>query len=287
MGLLARAIVYRQTGWYDEAVSDIKRALHLIHPKKDADLHYKALHNLTLALLFGKRDAESLEAAMRTFDEVRDLLRKHRITKRSSQYGQLLHAQGLANKLAGAEERAQDLFRKSQKVFFEIKNITDWLRVSLDLIELNMHHQRWGHVKVLANEMTRYANDTETIAAVRAFLEAVKSEPLELTSGCFRSSVRYSKGLAPELLMPGITKSLRIRGLRTMTAGGPRRHGPSTRGLAVGDLRFGRAREPSAYAGGRPRAAGTVALHTAFRLQPIQGGWPDPWSKRADVGAAL
>ncbi len=110
-----------------------------------------------------------------------DLLRKNRIRKKSTHYGALLHARGLANKLAGAEERAEELFRKSQKIFLEIRDMMDWLRVSLDLIELYMHHQRWGHVRILAAEMIRYADDTETIVAIRAFREAVAAEPFELT----------------------------------------------------------------------------------------------------------
>ena len=179
--LLARATVYLRTDRYEDGEYDTRLALRVMHPRKDDDLHYTALHNLSAGLLWGKRNPKSINRLLVILDEVKQHLRRHRITKNSVQNGCVIYARGLANKLAGSEERAEVLFRESQSVFFAISAITDWLRVSLDLIELYMHHQRWGRVKLLAAEMLRYADDAETIAVLRVFYEAVAGDHVEMT----------------------------------------------------------------------------------------------------------
>ncbi len=54
-GLIARAVVFQQTENNEDAEQDVRWALRLLHPKKDAKLHAYAIHTLSFVLLFGKR----------------------------------------------------------------------------------------------------------------------------------------------------------------------------------------------------------------------------------------
>ncbi len=174
--LLLRGVVFRHTENYDEAEQDYRHALLLIHAKRDADLHLVAIQNLSLLLMFSKRDTERVSAALKILDEAESLLKRYRVRRKSVQYASILWAKGIAYRYIAADEKAEIILNRARQTFFELEAFGHWNPISLDLIEVYMHYSRWGMVRKTVSEMIEYANDTEIIAVLTLFRDAVKAD---------------------------------------------------------------------------------------------------------------
>ncbi len=177
-GLVTRGIAFWYNVHYDKAAADNREALLLIHPRADADLHFKAVNNLGISLLFGSRDSAQISEALRTLDQAYDLLRRYRIPQMSLQNARLLWTRGLAYRLVGADELAETLLTQASKILFALESWSDWVRLSLDLIELYMHYGRSGTVAATLAEMLKHAGDPETLTILKVFEEAVRQDVL-------------------------------------------------------------------------------------------------------------
>ena len=180
-GLITRGMVFWHNGEFDKAAEDSRDALKLIHPKKDSKLHLGAVHNLGLALLFGGRDVAGIKEALKTLDEAARLLRRYRIPSKSMQGAMILWTKGLAHRMAGADERAEAFMQKASAIFLELGWYSQWTQVSLDIIELHIHYNKWGLVKKLLGDMLQHATDAKIIAVLIRFYDAIQADVVSVT----------------------------------------------------------------------------------------------------------
>lgn len=180
-GLLSRAIVLSHAQRYDDAERDNRSALELIHPRKDADLHFRAMQNLSFDLLTSAIDPCRVERALRTLDEANKVLRRYRIRLKTLQNACVLWVRGHAFRKIGADERAESLFVRARDILFEIGALSHWTSLSLDLIEIHMHYARWGLVKKTLGEILDHAQNAEVLAAVAVFYDAIRADAVEVT----------------------------------------------------------------------------------------------------------
>lgn len=201
-GYLSRGIVFRHCERYDDAESDYRKALRLIHPKKDADLHFKALQNLSLALLFGAREPRRVERALKTLDVANRQLRRYRIRLKSLQNASVLWIRGLAYRIVGADERAETLMSRAREILFELGALTEWTRLSLDVTEIYMHYGKWGMVKRTLGEILDHTQDAEVLAVIAVFYDAIRADAVTVTEDVVErvySTVHGDQRLPPSL----------------------------------------------------------------------------------------
>ncbi len=175
--LTVQGMAHLRAGEVAESVPWFAEALRTVDPKADPRTFQCAIHDTAVAVGLGCGAADSGKALRLVRIARRDLRDRHRTVPRAKLYW----LEGLClSKAQGPADLVETTLKRALTDLVEFRAAYEACLVALDLSALYLRERRWSELRALAAETlelaTRLKVDTEALAALRLWAQAVEAE---------------------------------------------------------------------------------------------------------------